>query len=158
MHFTMVLMLLMSPIMNLNWFQFYIRMSYHFLSHLVTSCSRWIVTYWCDVSYVAVISPTGLEISPAKTSLKSVYLNKTMETDIDAGALLACAVTKSRSSGENIRSCGDLCIMCDRLNGTTKRHEMFLSSFNSTCLTCLQFLADDISYISLVTSQLSPPM
>ena len=53
-----------------------------------------------------MISPTGLEISPAKTSLKSVYLNKTMETDIDAGALLACAVTKSRSSGENL--CGDM--------------------------------------------------
>ena len=61
------------------------------------------------MSVVAVISPTGLEISPAKTSLKSVYLNKTMETDIDAGALLACAVTKSRSSGEN------MCKKCDML-------------------------------------------
>ena len=61
------------------------------------------------MSVVAVISPTGLEISPAKTSLKSVYLNKTMETDIDAGALLACAVTKSRSSGEN------MCEKCDML-------------------------------------------
>lgn len=53
------------------------------------------------VVLVLVVSPTGLEITPAKTSIKSVYLNKTMETDIDAAALLACAVTKSRSSGEN---------------------------------------------------------
>ena len=57
-----------------------------------------------------------------------------------------------------VRTYLEICIMCDRLNGTTKHHEMFLSSFNSACLTCLQFLSDDISCVLLVTSQLSPPM
>ena len=64
----------------------------------------------------------------------------------------------SLSPDRVVRIYAEICIMSDSLNGTTKHHEMFLSSFNSACLTCLQFLSDDISCISLATSRLSPPM
>ena len=51
---------------------------------------------------LTVISAGGIEIHPVntKSTLKSMLMKKT--SVIDCGSILACAVTKCRSSGKSI--------------------------------------------------------